>query len=286
MLRYKLCAELSFLWIKIKMILYKYVDLETAELIINSSTLKFSKASSLNDPFELTCLHYGSAPDHEEQAINYIAASMSYGILSLTRNPLNPLMWAHYSKGEKLKGGPGIALDDGNGSHAGIVFGIDIDEADLNDPFSNVIPAKYGSVIYASTRPQNPFDHSENHNFYQGLQHNFDLKLLEVLQRTFLYKPAYWSYEEEVRVVRNVWRRATEIQEVDRACFKEIYIGIRNSFSKSYLIEMKDKVAKSLPSCKVFVCGFDKSEWTFNKIPIDEAISKCIVRESRLAKPE
>lgn len=267
------------------MILYKYVDLNTANLIIENSTLKFSKASSLNDPFELTSLHYGSEPEYKDQAMNFVVASMSYGILSLTRNPLNPLMWAHYGKGEKFEGGRGIALDHGNGSHAGIVFGIDINEAGLNDESFNIIPAKYGNVIYTTTKPNHPFEKSNDHYFSQGLQFGFHPNLLEVLQRTFLYKPACWSYEEEVRVVRNVWRRATEIQQVNKSCFKEIYIGVRNSFNQEYLTKFKDFVSCSLPECKIFVCGFDKSKWTFNKITIDEAIQQCITRDSQLNKP-
>lgn len=83
------------------MILYKYVDSKTADIIIKDSTLKFSKATSLNDPFELTSLHYGTNHQDEEQEIRFISACMSYGILSLTRNPLNPLMWAHYGRGKK-----------------------------------------------------------------------------------------------------------------------------------------------------------------------------------------
>lgn len=267
------------------MILYKYVDLNTAKIIIEKSTLKFSMASSLNDPFELTSLHYGSDIQYKDQLMNFVVASMSYGILSLTRNPLNPLMWAHYGKREKLEISNGIDLDHGNGSHAGIVFGIDIDEAGLNDDSFNLIPARYGNVIYASTKPNHPFENSDDHHFFQGLSFSFTPELLEVLQRTFLYKPAYWSYEEEVRVVRNVWRRAPEIQEVKRSCFKEIYIGIRNSFNKDYLIQFKESIASLLPECKVYVCSFDKSEWTFNKITIDEAVLQCIEREARLNKP-
>lgn len=266
------------------MILYKYTDLETAEIIIKNHTLKFSKASSLNDPFELTCLHYDSSSD-EEQTIKYIVASESYGILSLTRNPLNPLMWAHYSKGEKKEGGYGIQLDHGNCSHAGIVLGIDIDEAGLNDIGNNLVPAKYGSVIYTSTKPRDLFDNSENHMFFEGLQFNFSLAMLEALQRIFLYKPAYWSYEEEVRVVRNVWRRNNEIQKFNKSCFKEAYIGIRNSFNKAYLIKTKNELKSLLPECKIFVCRFDSNEWTFNKITIDEAINHCIESESRHSKP-
>ncbi|HDT6545976.1 TPA: DUF2971 domain-containing protein [Kluyvera ascorbata] len=256
------------------MILYKYVDSETAKLIINNSTLKFSKPSSFNDPFELSCLHYGTKSDHNEQAIKLIAASMSYGILSLTRNPLNPLMWAHYAKGEKADGEPWISLDQGNGSHAGFVFGIDVDEAGLNTDGCNIIPAKYGSVIYASTRPKTPFSNSENNRFFEGMQFNYNSDLLEVFQRTFLYKPAYWSYEEEVRIVRNVGRRDSEIQEIPSSSFKEVYIGIRNASNLIYLTNIKNEIKRSLPNCEIYVCGFDKSEWSFNKNPIDDIIKK------------
>ncbi|MBM6607933.1 DUF2971 domain-containing protein [Enterobacteriaceae bacterium RIT814] len=257
------------------MILYKYVDAKTAELIIKNSTLKFSKAASLNDPFELTSLHYASDSEDSDQAMRFVAASMSYGILSLTRNPLNPLMWAHYGKGQKVEGGRGISLDQDNGSHAGFVFGIDTEKAGLDENYSNVIPAKYGSVIYASTKPRNPFESSDNHMFYEGLEHQFNPKILEALQRTFLYKPAYWSYEEEVRVVRNVHRRSTEIQTMDRSSFKEIYIGFRNSFNKNYLMSIQDEIDEAFPDCEIYVCGFDKKEWTFNKITIQEAIINC-----------
>lgn len=259
------------------MILYKYVDSKTADLIINNSTLKFSKAASLNDPFELTSLHYASDSEDVDQATRFVAASMSYGILSLTRNPLNPLMWAHYGKGEKVEGSRGMSLDQDNGSHAGFVFGIDAEKAGLNDSGSNVIPAKFGSVIYASTKPRNPFEDSDIHMFYEGLIHSFNPIILEALQRTFLYKPAYWSYEEEVRVVRNVFRRSCEIQTIDKSSFKELYIGFRNSFNKKYLMSMQDRINEALPDCKIYVCGFDKSEWTFNKLTIEEAIFNCLI---------
>ncbi|EPY7256471.1 TPA: DUF2971 domain-containing protein [Klebsiella pneumoniae] len=258
------------------MILYKYVDSKTADIIIKDSTLKFSKATSLNDPFELTSLHYGTNHQDEEQEIRFISACMSYGILSLTRNPLNPLMWAHYGKGKKINGGYGITLDRENGSHAGVVLGIDVDEAGLNNHGSNIIPAKFGSVIYTSTKPKSPFVDSTNRHFFEGIQHNFNPEILEALQRTFLYKPSYWSYEEEVRVIRNVIRRNNEIQKINTSSIKEYYIGFRNSFNKKYLTQIKRKIKKALPNCEIYVCCYDKSEWTFNKIPIDEAIIRCI----------
>ncbi len=256
------------------MILYKYVNLSTAHLILDNPSLKFSKASSLNDPFELTGLHYGEAPHQQIDPDKFIPTSLSYGILSLTRNPLNPLMWAHYGNGEKAEGNRGIQLDQGNGSHAGIAFGIDIDEAGLNTPGSNVIPAKYGSIIYTATKPSHPFEQSENMAVYEGLLYNFQPNLLEALQRTFLYKSSHWSYEEEVRVIRNVLKQNNEIQPMEKSCFKEAVIGYRNSFNKDYLISLKEKIEKSFPCCKIFTCGINESEWTFKKIPIDDAIRR------------
>ncbi|HHA1409769.1 TPA: DUF2971 domain-containing protein [Enterobacter hormaechei subsp. xiangfangensis] len=267
------------------MILYKYVDSDTAELIIKNSTLKFSRASSLNDPFELTGLHYGSEEQYKEQTLKFMAASMSYGILSLTRTPMNPLMWAHYGMGTNYDDKTAILLDKDNGSHAGVVFGIDANEAELNDEGVNVIPAKYGSVIYASTKPHNPYTNSEDHNFFEGNQFNFKAEYLEALQRTFLYKPAYWSYEEEVRVVRNISRYRNEIQPINNTSIKEIYIGIRNAFKHDYLVTMREKIKESLPCCQVYVCFFDIYEWAFIKISIDEAIAQILSHRSEIDKP-
>ncbi|MDU5049893.1 MAG: DUF2971 domain-containing protein [Klebsiella variicola] len=256
------------------MILYKYVDSDTAELIIQNSTLKFSRASSLNDPFELTGLHYGSEEEYKNQTLKFRAASMSYGILSLTRAPMNPLMWAHYGKGTNYDDKKGIRIDKDNGSHAGVVFGIDANEAGLNNDGMNVIPAKYGSVIYASTKPHNPYVNSDNQNFFEGMQFQFNPNFLEALQRTFLYKPSYWSYEEEVRVVRNISRCRGEIQPIKKSSIKEIYIGIRNAYKYDYLVLMREKINKHLPNCQAYVCFFDVYEWAFIKISIDEAIEQ------------
>ncbi|ENJ4717887.1 DUF2971 domain-containing protein [Escherichia coli] len=267
------------------MILYKYVDSETADLIIKNSTLKFSRASSLNDPFELTGLHYGSEEQYKEQTLKFLSASISYGILSLTRAPLNPLMWAHYGKGANYDDKKSILLDKDNGSHAGVVFGIDANEAELNDEGLNVIPAKYGSVIYASTKPHNPYINSDNLNFFEGMQFHYNPDFLEALQRTFLYKPAYWSYEEEVRVVRNISRYRNEIQPISSSSIKEIYIGLRNAYKHDYLKTMRDRITQHLPECKIYVCFFDIYEWAFIKISIDEAIEQITLYNSQPNNP-
>lgn len=255
------------------MILYKYVDLKTANLIFKHSTVKFSKPTSFNDPLELTSLFYDSMESRNTQRTKHIAASDSYGILSLTRTPLNPLMWAHYSKGKKYSVKDVIELDHNNNSHAGIAFGIDVELAGFNNTACNLIPAKYGNVIYTSTKPKHPYENSEYLSLYEGEEYSFKPELLEMLQRVFLYKSAHWSYEEEVRVVRNVCCEPfNEIQQLNRSCFKEVYIGIRNFRNKIYLTHMKRRIKKAFPDAIPYICSFDNSEWTLNKIPLDEAI--------------
>lgn len=255
------------------MILYKYVDLDTAKTIMEKSTVKFSKPSSFNDPFELTSLFYDSVGPRNQHFLKYLAASDSYGILSLTRNPLNPLMWAHYAKGKKHSENKAIELDHDNNFHAGMVFGIDVELAGLNSYGRNVIPAKFGSVIYTSTKPRHAFENSEYHNLYEGSEYTFKPELLEALQRIFLYKSSHWSYEEEVRVVRNVCCEPfKQIIEIDRLSIKEVYIGFRNAYNSTYLREVNTEIKNAFPDCTPYVCRFDNSEWTFNRTLLDDAI--------------
>ncbi|MFP1765592.1 DUF2971 domain-containing protein [Lonsdalea quercina] len=258
------------------MILYKYLNSKTAELVIKNPTVKFSKSSSFNDPLELTSIYYDIEKPDNDRAINLIAASESYGILSLTRNPLNPLMWAHYASGKKILRKDAIELDSQNNSHAGMVIGIDANLAGFNCSGSNVIPAKFGSVIYTATKPTTIYEHSRNNLLYNGLQFNFDPEILEALQRTFLYKSFHWSYEEEVRVVRNIGRTKQEklIQSIDKNSIKEIYIGIRNAGNIDYLKKMARRIKKHLPLCTVFVCTYDDTSWDLTKETIDQTIEE------------
>ncbi|MEK6305805.1 MAG: DUF2971 domain-containing protein [Pantoea dispersa] len=249
------------------MILYKYTDMNTANIILEHSSLKFSRAISLNDPFELCGMYYESSNPEIKQDDRYIAASNLYGILSLTRNPLNPLMWAHYGKGSDTNTKSIL-------SHAGLVFGIDVNEAELNSSQINVLPAKYGSIIYTATKPKHPFSDSENHVVFQTNM-QFNPNYLEALQRMFLYKSSHWSYEEEVRVVRSmIYGECTEVQKVNRSCFKEVYIGFRSTKNKDELLRLSDKISMHLPNCKIYVCDHDQSEWTFKKITLQEALDK------------
>ncbi len=122
------------------MILYKYVSFDDALLTLNNRTLAFSHLEDFNDPFECTTLglydHVISKRNSNE--VLQQKFSRKYLITCLTKQPLNPLMWAHYAD-----------------SHNGVVIGIDVNKAGLNDADKFIITADWGSVTYSSEKPKN-----------------------------------------------------------------------------------------------------------------------------------
>lgn len=112
-------------------------------------------------------------------------------ILSLTRSPSNPLMWAHYGQ-----------------NHTGVVIAYEVGGGFLNSPEYNLIPADAGDVIYTHTK--SPFLLTPEtmevlgRVYQQGFgapgEKTFEQQALA--RRLFLTKHASWVYEEEVRVVK------------------------------------------------------------------------------------
>lgn len=175
------------------MILYKYVPFESARRIIETSTIGFTTADNFNDPFEMQALRFKFSENRDFDKISDGAVrnrcNGAYGVLSLTRQPLNSLMWSHYGD-----------------SHRGIVIGIDIEEAGFTCLKSNVIPASYGEIIYTKTKPNHKTESpkedslmSISKDISSFTDNNYDL-----FKRAYLYKSAEWFYEEEVRVVKNI----------------------------------------------------------------------------------
>lgn len=114
------------------MILYKYTSAKTAAQIIANASLWFSVASQMNDPFETAAgaglMSAGKLKFWTEFNRN-LFNDTGFRTLCLIREPLSPLMWAHYAD-----------------QHRGIVLGIDTELAGLNDFNKCVIPAQHGST--------------------------------------------------------------------------------------------------------------------------------------------
>lgn len=175
------------------MILYKYMSLEAAIKVIDTKSIGFSCLEDLNDPFECTSFGF---KDCEESSITASTATIAcrnrfsrkYGVLSLTRQPLNALMWSHYGD-----------------SHKGVVLGFDSDLAGFSNPNKNVIPSQYGEMIYSATKPHKDLpivNEQELMSIGDGLK--FDSNAFNLVKRAFLYKSIEWAYEEEVRVIKDI----------------------------------------------------------------------------------
>ncbi|GHZ85225.1 hypothetical protein VCSRO34_3603 [Vibrio cholerae] len=166
--------------------------------MIGSSSLGFSRVNDLNDPFECSSLVFDEDSSLTSKQIAMglkNRLSTKFGVLSLTRQPLNPLMWSHYGD-----------------SHKGVVIGINVELAGLNSPSTSLIPAQYGDVRYTATQPANPIIFND---FSRLMLEDFELELFEahssnLLSRSYLYKSLEWAYEEEVRVVKDV-RSSTKV---------------------------------------------------------------------------
>tara|TARA_R110001583_G_scaffold103710_1_gene251008 strand:- start:1063 stop:1860 length:798 start_codon:yes stop_codon:yes gene_type:complete len=169
------------------------MSFEAAQQVIKNRTIGFSCLEDLNDPFE--CSAFGFEDNVGSNIPASVAAnacknrfSRKYAVLSMTRQPLNALMWSHYGD-----------------SHQGVVIGIDVDVAGLNNQRTNVIPSDFGEMIYCLTkRHRNLPVISEETLMSIGQDIEFDANMINLVKRAFLYKSLEWAYEEEVRIVKNI----------------------------------------------------------------------------------
>lgn len=159
-----------------------------AKKVIETSSIGFTHLDDFNDPFECTSFGFKKESGSIKNPHGYKKRfSDKYAVLSLTRQPLNALMWSHYGD-----------------SHRGVVIGIDVDAAGFGSFSDNFIPYQSGEIIYTKTKSLNDLDICEDNLMAIGEDIVFDTNLFNLAKRAFLYKSLEWAYEEEVRVVKEV----------------------------------------------------------------------------------
>ncbi len=252
------------------MILYKYVSFDLAKKILTNSSVRFTQPQYFNDPFDLPAYPEMRSENPVNDIFSRLAVmgknmawARNTGILSLTRTPTNPLMWSHYA-----------------GEHRGMVIGIDVVRAGLTCETSNLIPAQYGSVIYVSVRPNQPFIDQPKTGLAVGATHHFPREHYEKLQRLFLHKPLCWSYEEEVRVVKCLNGLSAESSETESGKFKinecesgtrhlytlpqdsirEVYFGFRMDLEAEEMFS--NKIKTHYPNASILECNLDNENFS------------------------
>ena len=157
--------------------IYKYFNLERGTDFLNVPYMRISTPNSLNDPFEskyassdLKAIEEIYRKYHKNHFKQYVDKFKDYGIISLTTNNDNLLMWSHYSD-----------------EHKGIVIGFDIDENDPSDFFYTPTTCRFEKVKYSQSRQ------------FEGIinENNLD----EVKLHYSIIKSNEWNYESEYRFI-------------------------------------------------------------------------------------
>lgn len=274
------------------MILYKYVSHSTGMKILQNGSVGFTQPCHFNDPFEVEAAYPSTeGSNHLDVTLNGIRNwgkksiwKENTGILSLTRQPLNPLMWAHYGC-----------------KHKGMVIGIDSSITEFTCEETNLVPIQYGSVIYTNKKPDSPFLSNPTESIEVGGTFHFPKGLLERLQRMFLCKPACWAYEEEVRVAKclkgiedsdsiksgtftriNVDGRPLHLLNLPKGVIKEVYIGARSEFlDANKALNLIQEIRNYQPKINVYGCGISDNSWELDCFELESAANKALQRTSR-----
>lgn len=263
------------------MILYKYYGYDAGLKALESQNLGFRKPKNFNDPFELSFLSNSEGPYSKQAELKRKLDELrdTVVILSLTRTPDNPLMWAHYGQ-----------------EHTGFVIGYDVGDVFLSSSEYNLIPVTSGDVVYTNTKSSHILNHEimdRIHNVYlSGLgdgRQIIDPETLSFARKIFLTKHASWVYEEEVRAVKildSFFEESAVFQSDKRRSYysltredepgkhievvpglsifhykvpiKEIYLGLRNPLGKS----QESIKMSSLNGAKMYRLEMNERSWS------------------------
>jgi hypothetical protein len=212
-------------------IIYKYCSLSTAELIINTNSIKFSDPASFNDPFDcdVDLLEFNLPNKLDERTIHEIETikgifqnytgfndliqekgfiekmyreaqiekvkGARVSCFSLIKN--NILMWSHYADKHK-----GICLEfDSDITSHGFT---DLTEEDITE----------GEVGYTE---------------YERINYLSSNRIFAVY-KMLLCKSNTWSYEKEFRLI--TLKRKPELQKFKKSYLKSIYFGLNMTSSE------------------------------------------------------
>jgi hypothetical protein len=259
------------------MILYKYYGAKAGLKAIESRQLGFRTPSKFNDPFELTALSNGAGPLVKQETLRHQIETLKNQVvvLSLTRSPENPLMWAHYGE-----------------EHKGFVIAYDVSGDFLCSTNYNLIPADFGDVIYTHTKSPFMVTPENMETLLQVYQQGFGadgestFQQQALARRLFLTKHASWVYEEEVRIVKyscslfeeSLAQHADPLRNyhvkpdlpeglhlfTKKVPITSVFLGARNEALQN---QDTRELLKKL-SCSVYQLEVDDCSWQLTKKPV------------------
>lgn len=161
------------------------------------------------------------------------ALDESYGILCLSKNSNNTLMWSHYAS-----------------NHTGVMFTLDMNDIKIK---SGAIKLNIYDVSY-----QNEFPHLD-YNSILGINANLFPKENESYFKTIaLSKSSIWKYEEERRAILKKTNNKN-IYQVPLSTFNNITLGHAMSDEKKR--EISDLIKNKLPNTGIYTAKISEERY-------------------------
>ena len=244
-------------------ILYKYIDINGAKLMLGNRNLQFTNASQLNDPFDChpKLIDYSHVPKHKLQGwipeewwikkeeLDALNLRNKTRLYSLSKVNDSWRKWSHYCY-----------------NHKGVCIGLDLDKV------MESVPPMFGPI------------------YLKPLV--FDVQYQDIIERPSAYHPAEdlfsyqwktkakeWAYEQEVRLVMPRpsamyaaltpeqvnhpketwdWREIRHYVPLKGECFESIYFGVNtDSTEKEKVIQYARK--KLNPQIKLYQMKVDEN---------------------------
>lgn len=238
--------------------LYRYRPAQRAESELREAVLWFSNWSQLNDPFEFAPAlsfrpedHVGPrdktnseayelalmfaavhVPEHHMNA--YRAFTQNLGVCCFSKNPLNLLMWSHYAD-----------------SHRGMGLGFDGDHTFFEEKElpADAIPNRR-DIAYVDARQKVELR---------------DLRTAESIAQVTFTKPRAWAYEEEVRLVHQIYPGKQTLK-FPLDALREVIVGHRSQ--KAAVLRLREDLASQAPHVKWRLAYLDPERLGVTLMPL------------------
>jgi hypothetical protein len=247
-------------------VLYKYLDIEGAKMMLSNKTLQFTNAMQFNDPFDCdpNLIDFSKVPSERCKTwTSDIIESLAFDQYRRNREDVwvcclskvfdSLLMWAYYN------------------NHRGVCIGLNMEKvAKYFDASLGLIVDKHAHEVQYRDIIEKP-DYFQNEEDFFHYQMCTKAKVWEHEQeaRMFIFKPFPWIMLPDSNNKSDLIDRK-EVRAFPRIggeCFESIYLGVNINEKESGLI----KIAKKLnPDIKVYQMKKNTNAFKLDAIHIND----------------
>jgi len=224
-------------------ILYKYLDINGAIMMLHYSNLMYANAITFNDPFDChpclidfskvpyeKCKIWGSKAIEDLESNRYINNRNDLWICCLSKVYDSILMWSYYNK------------------HEGVCIGLNMEHV------SKYIHVGYGMMVSTQGREVKYTDIINKPDYYRDREDFFSYQVFtkakawehEQEVRLYIFKPspmfmALLPFQEDKNELN--WKEVRSFIKIGPECFDSIYLGVNiDTTDKEKIIKLAKKV--------------------------------------------